>query len=77
MKVKELIEELKKLDPEKLVVMSSDGEGNSYDVLYQIDDDSMYKDNEVGLAKLTPELEEEGYSEDDVIEGEPCIILYP
>jgi hypothetical protein len=30
MKVRELIEELSQLDPEMLVVLSSDGEGNSY-----------------------------------------------
>ena len=34
MKVKELIKELSKINPELEVVMSSDGEGNSFSPLY-------------------------------------------
>jgi hypothetical protein len=77
MKVKELIEKLKKFDPEKLVILSKDSEGNYYDTLWEIDDGHTYKDNYIGYAKITPELKKQGYDEEDIMEGEPCIVLYP
>lgn len=36
MKVKDLIEQLKEMDPEAIVVLSADSEGNRHDTLYQV-----------------------------------------
>lgn len=82
MTVKQLINLLKKEDQDRIVILSKDGEGNSYSPL-----DSFYKcsyradstwSGEIGLEKLTTELEKSGYSEEDVIsDGEPALVLYP
>ena len=83
MKVKELITELEKLDPELLVVMSKDGEGNSYSPLAGMYDNSLYVEDlpwcgEVWIHKLTDELKNGGYTEEDVADdGEPCVVLQP
>lgn len=79
MKAKHLIDILKK-DPEALVIMSSDSEGNSYSpvsgswvgMYNEIDGEG-----EVGLAELTEELKKQGYTDEDVMQGEKAIILNP
>lgn len=74
MKVKELIELLQKEDPERLVVMSKDGEGNGFEELDGIQAcayDTKYQ--ETGLEDLTPELEEVGYTEEDVLTGNTIV----
>jgi hypothetical protein len=76
MTVKELIEQLQKEDPDRLVVLSSDSEGNSYSELYSLRTGA-YSKGEVGLETLTEEDEEAGYGEEDVLNGEPAIILHP
>ena len=72
MKVGKLISDLQLYDPEDLVVMSSDGEGNSYSPLYRVDTgvyvpDSTWSGN-IYLAPedLTDEMREFGFCEDDV-----------
>jgi len=78
MKAKHLIDILKKVDPETTVVLSSDSEGNSY---YPVSGSwvGMYnrEEAEVGLAELTEELKKQGYTDEDVMQGEKAIILYP
>ncbi len=81
MTVKELISELKKVDGDRIVIMSSDVEGNSHSPLSEIWE-GVYSPNtkwsgDVGFSKLTPELKTLGYSEDDIIEGEKALILSP
>ena len=81
MKVSELITKLQELDPECHVVLSSDDEGNSYRLLHAIEDNSAYILEgryavEVGIHVLTPELQKAGYSEEDVVKGKPCIVLF-
>ena len=78
MKVKELIEELSKLDPEALVVLSRDEEGNGYSELADIASNYKFNGEDIGHAKLTPKLKKQGYTEEDVMEaGDPCVILWP
>lgn len=81
MKVKELIEQLQKVDPERIVIMSSDSEGNSYSPLSDFWEGAYLADTtwsgEVGFEKLTLELKEEGYDEEDILEGEKCIVMCP
>jgi len=79
MKVKELMMALVGVDPEMEVVMSADAEGNHYAPLRVVDTDgNNYGDGEIGLRELTPALQEEGYSEEDVMEGgKPVVVLWP
>ena len=80
MTVKELIERLQTLDQDKLVVLSRDEEGNGYSSLAQVDDNFKYNDwdKEIGISVLTPDMERQGYTEEDVAEtGEECVVLYP
>ena len=80
MKVKELIEILKKLDQEALVVMSRDAEGNGYEKMSGDVSTGMVFDSDegtIGYPELDDELRKAGYGEDDIIEGTPCVVLWP
>lgn len=78
MKIKDLIEQLQKLDPELLVVLSKDEEGNGYSELAYIEPNSRFSEGEVSPNILTEELDEEGWSEEDFLDdGIPCVILWP
>lgn len=82
MTVKELIEQLKQCDPKAIVVMSSDGEGNSFSPLADVDDSHVYQadstwSGEIGFKELTEELKEDGYTEEDLLDGEPCVVVWP
>lgn len=70
MKVHELIKQLSKLDPNTLVVMACDSEGNCYSPLYDF-----------GIGMYRPEcsyygelVDEEGKIESSDV---PCIVLWP
>lgn len=76
MKVRELIEELRKHDPERVVIMSQDAEGNGYNPLNDIET-GLYHEGEVGLEELTPELIKKGYSKEDLLKGECALIFWP
>ena len=83
MNVRELIDELKKYDPDRKVILA----GKEIEYFSPLDSISqgMYKaenerrgDAALGIEDLTPELREEGYSEEDVFfSGEKAIVLYP
>lgn len=78
MKIKELIKLLEKEDQNRLVIISSDSEGNHFSHVSKNFGLNMYKDGEIGLEKLTIELELSGYSEEDLmLDGKPCIVFYP
>lgn len=85
MKVRELIEELEKLDKDTLVVLQSDSEGNGFSLLAGVDGhNNVYVEDGwsgyVKLAELDDDLRDVGYTEDDVYEGEdgqPCAVLWP
>jgi len=79
MKVKELIEMLQEFNPDSVVIMQRDPEGNGYAPLSGAEDNGSWnkKDREYGYATLTEELEEQGYSEEDCIDGEPAVVLWP
>ena len=82
MKVKELINLLREEDPEAIVIMAKDSEGNSYSPLsdfwcgvYQAETSWS---GEVGYSELTEDLENAGYTEEDLIEGgASAVILCP
>lgn len=80
--VKELKEILNNADDNDLVVLSHDEDGYSYSPLYKTElcsyDVNNSCENEIGIRELTPELIEEGYTEDDLIkDGVNAIVLYP
>jgi len=82
MKVKELIKILEALDQEAIVIISSDGEGNSKSPFSEACYCAYKAENawsgETGLLELTEELKAEGYTEEDVLENaEPAVVLYP
>jgi len=82
MTVKELIEELKELDGDRIVIMSKDGEGNGFSPLADVECSAYIADTtwsgEVHIEELTPGLIEKGYTEDDVREdGKKAVVLWP
>jgi len=79
MTVQELIEILQGVeDKEREVVVSMDEEGNGFRPVHQIDANSLFDptENEVGIETLTPELREQGYCEEDLGCGTPCIVIW-
>ncbi len=83
MTVKELRKLLEGVDENRIVIMSSDGEGNSFSPLADVNaenqsyaEDSTWS-GEVGFEVLTEELKKDGYEEGDVTKGVPCIVLWP
>ena len=82
MTVKELIETLSKCDPERVVVMSKDGEGNNFSPLADYSEGAYVPEctwaGQVMLEKLTAADRKAGYSEEDVaVNGQPCVCLWP
>ena len=80
MKVRDLIGRLTLMDGNLLVVMASDSEGNSFGPMSENDfqQNWRYKDHEVGLDHLTDSLKDDGFKEEDLMEGGiPCVVLWP
>lgn len=82
MTVKELIEKLQKEDPDRVVIVQRDIEGNGYSPLtdwwtgaYRAET-SWY--GEAGLEKLTHADKKQGYTEDDILDdGVPALFFCP
>jgi len=81
MKVKELIESLKKLDPELEVILQRDPEGNGYSPLNDVDgEDVFFGQVDGGMVLSAQDLAEEienGYLDEDDGTFEPCVVLFP
>lgn len=81
MTVRELIKLLKECSPNDQVVLSSDAEGNSYEAVRVVADDSCFnrEEGQIKLRKLTDEDKVRGYSEEDVGDETyvPCVVLWP
>ena len=82
MTVLELINFLSKLDPNRIIVISKDGEGNSYSPLANFSTAAYKADTtwsgEIGLEELPDDLKALGYSEADLVtNGTPCVVLWP
>jgi hypothetical protein len=79
--VKDFINILSQFDPNRILIMSKDGEGNSYSPLCSAWEASYLPNNawcgDIGLEKLTPKDKELGYTDEDVVNGIPCIVLSP
>ena len=81
MRVKDLKKLLEKVDENRIIIMSKDGEGNGFSPLADLEESSYLADStwsgEVGIEKLTPVLKKKGYSEEDVVYGKPALVLWP
>lgn len=84
MTVRELVEQLQKMDPDRLVVVQKDAEGNGYSPLEGADDNAAYTaettwSGEVGKQVLTKEDRAAGFTKEDLARNGavPCVILYP
>lgn len=82
MTVAELIEFLSGLDPNRVVIVSKDAEGNHYSPLSGCYTAAYRPDStwsgEVGLEELTEDDKKYGYTEEDVIsDGQPCVVITP
>lgn len=79
MTVKELIALLSALDPDRIVILQRDPEGNGYAPLDGVDDNTVWQaeDSEARVQTLTSELKARGFTLEDVGDGVPSVILYP
>jgi len=82
MTVAELIERLQEIEnKDRIVVMAIDEEGNGYKELsedfWECNSIKEGHERAVGIEELTEEYEENGYSEDDVLDGEPTLVIGP
>lgn len=82
MKVKDLIEVLKGVDPERVVVLSCDEEGNRYNVLSDYDTESLFvlDWHEIYPEKITEEMKADGWDNDDLYSGDDgvkAVVLWP
>ena len=80
MKAKEVAEILLQ-HPEYEVVVASDEEGNSFHVVYKVEQgtgnpDEFGYEYEVGIAGLTEDMRALGFTEDDVMET-PVFVIWP
>lgn len=80
MKVKELIEELKKEDPEKDIILQKDPEGNGYSPIAGIDGNAIYTDDyevyDTEWSAGDALMEEDEWSAFKK-EKKACIVLHP
>lgn len=84
MTVGELIAELSKIDPARLVILQKDAEGNGYSPLYGIDDNAGYDaetrwSGSVRRQQLSESDRQSGYTDEDVAgpDAVPCVVLHP
>ena len=82
MNVKELIKQLQTEDPDRLVILQGDAEGNSFSPILHMwagayKEYSEY-DGDAKVEKLTESMRARGYTDEDVItDGVPALILTP
>ena len=83
MKVKELIEELQKMDPESELICQKDSEGNGYSPLAGADPNAVY----IAESTWSGDVYDTTWSAEDacmdeeewekLIAGPKCVVLYP
>lgn len=74
MTVKCLIAKLSKLDPNRLVVLSSDMEGNSFSPLAHIEKNLAFN---AERAEIGVEKKIRGYDDEPMTDGVPAVVLFP
>jgi hypothetical protein len=76
MKVKELLEILNDVDPEAEVIMSSDGEGNSFSPCADHSAQYRYEADSTWRGELVSEDPDE-FDEERWDAAIPCVVLWP
>lgn len=80
MNIGELKKLIANLDDSLVVILQCDSEGNSYSFVEGIDINNLAYDNEdeltVGPIKLTEDLINRHFSEEDLIDGPPCVVIW-
>jgi len=73
MRVKTLLELLSRADPNALVILSKDSEGNNHSPIESIEDDRFYH------AKNTwsGDVFQKNMGTDSVVKTDPCVVLIP
>ena len=83
MKVADLILILQNCDPTDEIVVSKDAEGNQFSLMHTLSVDHRYSgtkkwDVNIGYRKLTEDLIELGFTDEDIIEhGTNCVVIWP
>ena len=84
MTVAELIAELSKMDPDRVVICQKDSEGNGYSPLAGVDDNAAYSadstwSGDARLQTLSDEDIAHGYGPGDIAPATavPCVVLFP
>jgi len=82
MTVKELIEILQQEDQDRIVICQRDPEGNGFSPLSCVDTGAYLAETtwsgERGIERLTGDLEELGFTEEDILSGAvPALFLIP
>lgn len=80
MKVKDLIKKLNKANPEAVVVLASDEEGNTFAPLNEANTENLCynaDDGVIGYKTLDKEALSNGATSDELVEGEDCVVLWP
>ena len=84
MKVGTLITLLQACNYDDIVILAKDTEGNGFSPLWKITTEDMYEaettwSGQVKVRELTPELEKQGWTQEDV--GDPeavnCVTIWP
>ena len=77
MTVEELYKLLGNCRKDDIVVISADEEGNGFRELWSVNTrEYNFDEGEIVLRKLTPQLEKDGYTEEDTGDGKPCVVLW-
>lgn len=80
MNIGELKKLIENLDDSLIVILQCDSEGNSYSFVDGIDANNIAYNEEdeltVGPIKLTRELIDRHFSEEDLIDGPPCVVIW-
>lgn len=78
MKVRELIAQLMRCDPDAIVVLSRDSEGNGFQEARNVEPNMTFNEAEVWYRQLTPKMREQGYTDKDVCtDGQLAVVLWP
>lgn len=75
--VAELLKILQGVNPSRIVVAAIDPEGNAFNPITAVDVESSYYDGDCGPEKLTDELRDSGFGDEDIVQGISCIVLWP
>ncbi len=82
MTVAELIAELQKMDPNRIVVCQEDSEGNGYRLLMGADDNAAYLAETTWSGQVYRETKDRDDLEDEDMASSyegcvPCVVLFP